>query len=70
MKAEDSEAAAQPQADSVPEPLLVAAGIEKAFERTRALAGADKMTGNDFGERRLSGSIRSQQTHHLAGINI
>jgi ABC-type sugar transport system ATPase subunit len=41
MKAEDSEAAAQPQADFVPEPLLIAAGIEKAFERTRALAGAE-----------------------------
>ena len=41
MKAEDSEAAAQPRADSAPKPLLIAAGIEKAFDRTRALAGAE-----------------------------
>src|SRR5580704_3106579 len=39
MKAEDSEAAAQPRPDSAP--LLVATGIEKAFDRTRALAGAE-----------------------------
>src|SRR6201997_5299502 len=39
MKAEDSEAAGQPEADAAP--LLVATGIEKAFDRTRALAGAD-----------------------------
>ena len=39
MKIEDSEAKAQPQIDSVP--ILVATGIEKAFERTRALAGAE-----------------------------
>jgi ABC-type sugar transport system ATPase subunit len=39
MKAEDSEAAAQPGAD--PAPLLIATGIEKAFDRTRALAGAE-----------------------------
>jgi ABC-type sugar transport system ATPase subunit len=39
MKAEDSEAAAQPRADFAP--LLVATGIEKAFDRTRALAGAE-----------------------------
>src|SRR5580700_7054461 len=39
MKAEDSEAAAQPRPDSAP--LLIATGIEKAFERTRALAGAE-----------------------------
>src|SRR5580693_5324730 len=39
MKAEDSEAAAQPRADSAP--LLIAVGIEKAFDRTRALAGAE-----------------------------
>jgi ABC-type sugar transport system ATPase subunit len=41
MKAEDSEAEAQPQANSVPKPMLIAAGIQKAFDRTRALAGAD-----------------------------
>src|ERR1700726_824194 len=39
MKAEDSEAAAQPRPDSAP--LLIATGIEKAFDRTRALAGAE-----------------------------
>ena len=39
MKVEVSEATAQSWADSVP--MLVAVGIEKAFERTRALAGAD-----------------------------
>src|ERR1700759_4005597 len=39
MKAEDSEAAAQRQAGSAP--MLIASGIEKAFERTRALAEAD-----------------------------
>src|SRR3984893_6138011 len=39
MKAEDSEAAAQPRPDSAP--ILVAVGIEKAFDRTRALAGAE-----------------------------
>src|SRR5580692_4747727 len=39
MKAEDSEAAAQFRADSAP--MLVAVGIEKAFDRTRALAGAE-----------------------------
>jgi len=39
MKAEDSEAAVQPRADSAP--LLIATGIEKAFDRTRALAGAE-----------------------------
>ncbi len=41
MKPEDSEAATQPRTDSVPKPLLIAAGIEKAFERTRALVGAE-----------------------------
>ena len=39
MKAEDSEAAAQPRPDTAP--LLIATGIEKAFDRTRALAGAE-----------------------------
>src|SRR6201994_1515797 len=39
MKVEDSEAAVQSQAGSVP--MLVAVGIEKAFDRTRALAGAE-----------------------------
>ncbi len=39
MKAEDSEAAVQPRTDSAP--LLIAIGIEKAFDRTRALAGAE-----------------------------
>ena len=39
MKVEDSQTAAAPQADLAP--ILTAAGIEKAFERTRALAGAD-----------------------------
>ena len=39
MKVEDSEAAAQSRADSAP--MLVAVGIEKAFDRTRALAGAE-----------------------------
>src|ERR1700730_14180913 len=39
MKVEVSEAAAQSWADSAP--MLVAVGIEKAFERTRALAGAE-----------------------------
>jgi len=39
MKAEDSEAAVRPRPDSAP--LLIAAGIEKAFDRTRALAGAE-----------------------------
>ncbi len=39
MKAEDSEAAVQPRTDSAP--LLIATGIEKAFDRTRALAGAE-----------------------------
>jgi ABC-type sugar transport system ATPase subunit len=39
MKIEDSQTVAEPQADLAP--ILTAAGIEKAFERTRALAGAD-----------------------------
>ena len=39
MKAGDSQAAVQPQADSAT--LLIAVGIEKAFDRTRALAGAE-----------------------------
>src|ERR1700738_3707737 len=39
MKVEDSEAALQSRADSAP--MLVAVGIEKAFDRTRALAGAE-----------------------------
>jgi ABC-type sugar transport system ATPase subunit len=39
MKVEDSEAAVQSRADSAP--MLVAVGIEKAFDRTRALAGAE-----------------------------
>jgi ABC-type sugar transport system ATPase subunit len=39
VKIEDSEAKAHPRVDSVP--ILVATGIEKAFERTRALAGAE-----------------------------
>ena len=39
MKVEDSEAPLQSRADSVP--MLVAVGIEKAFDRTRALAGAE-----------------------------
>jgi len=36
---EDSEAAAQSRADTAP--MLVAVGIDKAFDRTRALAGAE-----------------------------
>ena len=39
MKVEDSEAAVQSRGDSVP--MLVALGIEKAFDRTRALSGAE-----------------------------
>jgi ABC-type sugar transport system ATPase subunit len=39
MKVEDSETVVQPQAS--PAPMLIAAGIERAFERTRALAAAD-----------------------------
>lgn len=39
MKVEDSQTVVEPQ--SAPAPMLIAAGIEKAFERTRALAGAD-----------------------------
>src|SRR3984957_1558253 len=39
MKLEDSEAAVESRADSVP--ILVAVGIDKAFDRTRALAGAE-----------------------------
>ena len=39
MKVEDSEAAVQSRADAAP--MLVAVGIDKAFDRTRALAGAE-----------------------------
>ena len=39
MKVEDSEAAAQSRADTAP--MLVAVGIDKAFDGTRALAGAE-----------------------------
>src|SRR6202047_3532170 len=39
MKVEDSEAAVQSWARSAP--MLIASGIEKAFDRTRALAGAE-----------------------------
>ena len=39
MKVEDSEAAVQSRGDSAP--MLVALGIEKAFDRTRALSGAE-----------------------------
>ena len=41
MEAEGSGTAAQTQAELAPKPLLVATGIEKAFDRTRALAGAE-----------------------------
>ena len=39
MKVEGSETARPPEVASAP--LLVATGIEKTFERTRALAGAE-----------------------------
>src|ERR1700744_6111719 len=39
MKVEDSEAAVESRADSAP--MLVAVGIDKAFDRTRALTGAE-----------------------------
>src|ERR1700692_4986863 len=39
MKVEDSEAAVQSRGDSLP--MLVALGIEKVFDRTRALSGAE-----------------------------
>ena len=39
MKVEDSEAPVQSRADSAP--MLVAVGIDKAFDRTRALSGAE-----------------------------
>src|SRR6266436_4440971 len=39
MKVEDSEAAVQSRGDSVP--MLVALGIEKSFDRTQALSGAE-----------------------------
>ena len=39
MKVEDSEAVVQSRADSAP--MLVAVGIDKAFDRTRALSGAE-----------------------------
>jgi ribose transport system ATP-binding protein/rhamnose transport system ATP-binding protein len=67
MKAEDSEAAAQPRADSVP--LLIAAGIEKAFDRTRALAGADLdiYTGEIMGLLGANGAGKSTLSKVISG---
>jgi ABC-type sugar transport system ATPase subunit len=67
MKTEDSETAAQPRADSAP--LLIAAGIEKAFDRTRALAGADLdiYTGEIMGLLGANGAGKSTLSKVISG---
>jgi ABC-type sugar transport system ATPase subunit len=67
MKAEDSEAAVQSRADS--SPMLVAVGIEKAFERTRALAGAelDVYSGEVMGLLGANGAGKSTLSKVISG---
>src|SRR6266446_694301 len=78
MKAEDSEAAARPPRDSAP--LLIAAGIEKAFDRTRALAGAELdiypgevmglLGANGAGKSTLSKVISGQVSRDAGSITL
>jgi ABC-type sugar transport system ATPase subunit len=67
MKVEDSEAAVQSRAHSAP--LLVAVGIEKAFERTRALAGAelDVYSGEVMGLLGANGAGKSTLSKVISG---
>jgi ribose transport system ATP-binding protein len=67
MKVEDSEAAAQSRADAAP--MLVAVGIEKAFDRTRALAGAelDVYSGEVMGLLGANGAGKSTLSKVISG---
>src|ERR1700683_2679279 len=67
MKVEDSEAAVQPRAESAP--VLVAVGIEKAFDRTRALAGAelDVYSGEVMGLLGANGAGKSTLSKVISG---
>src|ERR1700721_209730 len=67
MKVEDSEAAVQVRGDSLP--MLVAVGIEKAFERTRALAGAelDVYSGEVMGLLGANGAGKSTLSKVISG---
>jgi ABC-type sugar transport system ATPase subunit len=67
MKVEDSEAAVQPRAGSVP--MLIASGIEKAFDRTRALAGAelDIYSGEVMGLLGANGAGKSTLSKVISG---
>jgi ABC-type sugar transport system ATPase subunit len=67
MKVEDSEATAQFRADSAP--MLVAVGIEKAFDRTRALAGAelDVYSGEVMGLLGANGAGKSTLSKVISG---
>src|ERR1700749_1613164 len=67
MKVEDSEAAVQSRADSAP--MLVAVGIEKAFDRTRALVGAelDVYSGEVMGLLGANGAGKSTLSKVISG---
>src|ERR1700728_3470668 len=67
MKVEDSETAAQSRADSAP--ILVAVGIEKAFDRTRALSGAelDVYSGEVMGLLGANGAGKSTLSKVISG---
>jgi ABC-type sugar transport system ATPase subunit len=67
MKVEDSEAAVRPGAGSAP--MLSATGIEKAFDRTRALAGAelDIYSGEVMGLLGANGAGKSTLSKVISG---
>jgi ribose transport system ATP-binding protein len=67
MKVEDSEAAVQSRAGSAP--MLIATGIEKAFDRTRALAGAelDIYSGEVMGLLGANGAGKSTLSKVISG---
>ncbi|MGA8481045.1 MAG: sugar ABC transporter ATP-binding protein [Chthoniobacterales bacterium] len=78
MKVEDSQTVAEPQAG--PAPMLVAVGIEKAFDRTRALAGAELdiypgevmglLGANGAGKSTLSKVISGQVSRDAGSITL
>jgi ABC-type sugar transport system ATPase subunit len=67
MKVEDSEAAVQSRTGSAP--MLIATGIEKAFDRTRALAGAelDIYSGEVMGLLGANGAGKSTLSKVISG---